>query len=487
MAERSQQLLQLEHIHAQLASDDPVLCTTSKFTVTHLTFNAFKETWPLTSAYHHVQIGVRHGHFVHAFPTRNRGVIYTVASGKYPDLKSVDISCETLEDVNLVAPFDAVEEWKSELSGSLSREFRALLKYLFLLHVAEGGRYRNLDLPVDVEDLKVALMMVHQARQPKTSPPSPGSIDASETEPSPELTDTPPLPGPIMTTRDEPATEAHPADQPAILDADSAASDSMQLDDQDVDQDSSTDATHENLPPPAPTSASTLVPGSALQDTDDELEGVDDATISFVPEKAPNDPTSEGSDQTEVLVDDSAPRGPVRGLFTVSGSDRRRPTRKQVVPVADDASGTEDGHFIASSRKDFRNKSKPPDDRHTEDAAKAVRFAEEQTEPQPDTPTSDDGTVGFNDETDIEIIDGSEPNENTHQSPPDASSESPDAEAESQREAHMDVVQDPRPAQQSTQGLIHDAQRSPIERIAFQAAAQPPSQQQKTYLSLIHI
>ncbi|KAF3034438.1 hypothetical protein E8E11_003045 [Didymella keratinophila] len=474
MEERSQQLLQLENIQAQLTSDDPVLHATSKFTVTHLTFNAFKKTWPLTSAYHHVQIGVRHGRFVHVFPTRNGGAIYTVAPGRYPDLKSVDISCETLEDVGLVAPFDAVEEWKSELSGSLSREFRVLLKYLFLLHAAEGGRYKNLGLPVDVEDLKVALMMVHQARLPKTSPPSPGSIDASDAEPSPELTDTPPLSGPIMTTREEPATEAHPADEPAVPDADSAASGSMQLDGQVVDLDSSSDATHEDLPPLAPTSASTLVPGYALEDIDDELEGVDDAAISLVPEKSPNDPTSEDSDQPESRIVDSAPRGPVKGLFTVSGPDRRRPTRKQVVPVADGASETEDGHFIASSRKDSRNKSKPPDDRRTGDAAKAVRFAEEQTGAQPDTPASADGTVGFDDEIDIEIIESSEPDENTHQNPPYATSESPDADAESQHDAHMDVVQDPRSARQSNQGLIHDARGIPIERIAFQAAAQPP-------------
>jgi hypothetical protein len=481
MAVPSEDLLQLEKIQSQLALDDPVLHATSKFTVAHLTFNAFKETWPLSSTSPHVQIGVRHEQLVHAFPTRGGGAIYTVASGSTPILNSVDTSCETLEDVDLVAPFDSVEEWKSELSGNLSREFRALLKYLFLLHVAAGARYKNLGLPVDVGDLKVALMMVHQSRQPKISPQSPGSVDASDVEFALGLTTTLLLSGPVMMTHDKPTTGAHVTDQPATPDVSPAASNSTQLDDQDVDQDSSSDATHEDQPSSTPASAFTLVPVLAHEDSGDELEGVDDAETRFVLDDTPDAPTTESGDDTEVPAGEPAFRGPVMGFFTVNGPDRTRSTRKQVVPVAEDLSETEPRHFVASNRKNFRYKAKPPDDRCTENAAKAIKFAEEQARFQPGTPASDDGTIGDDDETDIEVVDDFVPDENTHGSSPAALSEPSDAEAEAQDDADVDGEWNSRPRRECDQVLLHDAQGSPIERVVFQAAPRPPSQQQNAF------
>lgn len=508
MAEPSQELLQLDSIQAQLASENPVLHATSKIAVTHLNFNAFLGSrWMIASGFPHVQIGVRNGQPVHAFATRD--AFCTIAPGGTPVLKSIDTSCETLEDVDLVAPFDRVEEWKSELSGSLSREFRALLKYLFLLHVAEGGPDKNLGLRVDVEDLKVALVMVHQARQSKVSSSTSGSVDASGAESTPEPSSIHLLSGPTTTKHHEPTTEPQLTDQSSGADVDPAPSDSMQLNNHDVDRDSSIHAARKDLsrspsrqgstanvsglpltdgdlsmPSPTPTPTSMVVPVLAQEGADDEPEGIVDATTDVVPQETPNETTTqdviESSDdeplmtriqakhyRAQDLTSGSALHDPVKGTFTVNGPGRARPPHKQIVPVAEDTSDTESGYFIASNRKNFRNKSKPPDDRRTEDAAKAIRFAEDQAGSQRDTPASDEGMIGYDGYTDIEIVDDPEPDEDAHQSSLTALSKFTGADAETQHDADSVVDQNSRPRRNSNQGLLHNALGNPIERVAF--------------------
>lgn len=342
----TQAQLRLTEILTQLApDDDDNLIATSNLLLRHFTFDAFgPPQWPIALHFPHVQIGTRNGQPVYVFPTF--GYIATIPSDVTPNLQAVKNSQETLQNVDLSAPLRGVDEWKFETGGKLSRGFRALMLYILLLHAAETGSGGSLEASIDVADLKEALMKsAHGSKE---------------------------------THGEETNSRRH---EPSVLRGPYA-----------------TDRIVSNVTTPSEENEETDNPQSATG-RGKQSSKVDGRRVY----ETAHGPTPEHDARPVDNVRTRVPRAPVKGVFTTSEPDTARPSKQQSVRNNEESSD-EDIYFIASSRRNFRGRSKPTDDDAINRVASTAPVVNPSSGRESTILVSENGTLYLNDETDGESV-----------------------------------------------------------------------------------